>query len=143
MFRNITRKLGYFDLMTQLFGSGWQSFETRVEDLALARLQTIHKRGYRSVIIGHREMNKLMIDKVRVANTALSMVDAKVSIVMTDPILSLVSLVFVEGKIDSVVIYRLDQWLELDNMTVYFSKVFFSLCRCRGTQTFVVLDFDT
>ena len=84
-----------------------------------------------------------MIYKVRIANTALSMIDAKVSIVVTEPVLSLVGLVFVEGKIDGVVIYRLDQWLEFDNMAVYFSKVFFRFCRCRGTQTFVVLDFYT
>ena len=91
------------------------------------------------MVVSDRKVNQLMVDEVRVTDTALGVVNAQSAVVMAEPLLSLISLVLIEGKIDSIVICWLDQRFELNYMTVDFSEVLLGLSGCRGTQTFVIL----
>ena len=82
------------------------------------------------MVVSDRKVNQLMVDEVRVTDTALSVINAQSTVVMTKPLLSLISLVLIEGKIDSIVICRLDQRFELNDVTVDFSEVLLGLSCC-------------
>jgi hypothetical protein len=97
MFRHIPRQLSHFNFLSKLLSPSWEPLEKTKQDFALAWFQPINHRRNRSVVVSNREMNQLFVDKVLEANLFLTMVDADIFVVVTEPFFSGVSEGFAEG----------------------------------------------
>ena len=127
--RHVSCELGHTDLVGQV------PLESRIQDLALRRLQPVHHGGNRALQIVVREVDQVLVDKVAVGKL-VSTGNQSRAVVALEPVLAVIGTGLVEGQVDCRV--RLCRVVKLDGIDL--GEVVLGLVARRGTQSLVVLD---
>mmetsp|Transcript_73240 Transcript_73240/g.212108 ORF Transcript_73240/g.212108 Transcript_73240/m.212108 type:complete len:253 (+) Transcript_73240:2152-2910(+) len=129
---DVADELGDLDVVLQLL------LEGAVQHLALRGLEAVHDRrhGAGRVVLG--ELNELLVHEVVICQVVLGVVDVHTVLVGVDPVLAVVSPLFVEGEINGLSILVVVP-LERQLVVLDVLEVLLGLLGGARTQAFVVL----
>mmetsp|Transcript_48734 Transcript_48734/g.87596 ORF Transcript_48734/g.87596 Transcript_48734/m.87596 type:complete len:286 (-) Transcript_48734:1818-2675(-) len=135
LLRDVADKLRHLDVVAQFLLEGAE------QNLALRGLEAIHQGwdGPLHVVLG--KLHELLVDEIRVANGATSVVHIGAILVAIDPILAIIRTLLVERQVNGLTVL-LPCPFELDLVLLDVPEVFLSLLRGARAKTFVVLGLE-